>query len=443
VPVKAPGFDILGDHFHPLVAILAPLYWIWDNPVVLLVAQAVLVALAIPIVYRFARRRASHRSALVIAGAYALAWPVQSMVDYDFHEVAFAAPLLAWAIDALDRRATRQLVFACVLLLFVREDMGMLVALFGAIVWVRERQRAATWWRTLGASALHPPVLVVVFVVGGIVAFVLSTVVVIPTMSPTGHYHYWQFGGIGANLHEALRTIITRPWHVVHVFFTPSVKATTFVALIGALLWYPLRSPYVVLSLPLLAERFLNDRPQLWHMNYHYSLLPWLVLVLAFVDGAGKAGMFDPERSTRARKAALAWFVALTAVLGLVRATVWPYSPVRRLAAWDQASVTARSGADAVIPDDACVAASSWLIPHLTPRDYVTLPDLPLRDADFIALDRARPSISGYATTADVLRVARQSGYQSVYEKGAILVLRSPSYSGPSSACRPLGAGKR
>src|SRR4051812_43723766 len=42
VPVKAPGFDILGDHFHPLVAILAPLYWVWDDPVMLLIAQTVL-----------------------------------------------------------------------------------------------------------------------------------------------------------------------------------------------------------------------------------------------------------------------------------------------------------------------------------------------------------------------------------------------------------------
>ena len=29
-------------------------------------------------------------------------------------------------------------------------------------------------------------------------------------MSATGDYHYWQFGGIGANAQDALRTIVTR-----------------------------------------------------------------------------------------------------------------------------------------------------------------------------------------------------------------------------------------
>ena len=442
VPVKAPGFDILGDHFHPLVAVLAPLYWLWDNPAMLLIAQAALVSLSIPFVYRFARRRASHRVALVLGGAYAFAWPVQSMVDYDFHEVAFAAPLLAWAIDALDRRATRSLVVASVLLLLVREDMGLLVAIIGGIAWARDRRRSDTWWSTLRGSVRHPGPLVVMFIIGGIVAFVVSTIVVIPAMSPYGNYHYWQFGGIGANVHDALRTIVTRPWHVVHVFFTPSVKATTLIALIAPVLWFPLRSPYVLLSAPLLAERFLNDRPQLWHMNYHYSLLPWLVLVMAFVDGAGKAGLFDPKPGPASRRAAIAWFVAVTAVLGVVRATEWPYSPVRRIASWDQGIVEARAAADRIVPTNVCVAASSWLIPHLTPRDYVTLPNLPLDGVDFIALDRTRPYISGYAPTDDVLRAAQARGYQVVFRQDGIIVLKSPFYDGPSKACEPLGNGK-
>lgn len=441
VPVKAPGFDVLGDHFHPLIALLAPLYWIWDNPVMLLIAQAVLVSLSIPLVYRFARRRASHRIALILAAAYALAWPVQSMVDYDFHEVAFAAPLLACAIDALDRRATRPFVIACVLLLLTREDMGLLVALLGGIIWLRERRQGATRWAALRGTLLHPPRLAIALIAGGILAFVLTTVIVIPTMSPSGSYHYWQFGGIGANLPEALRALVTRPWHVVQVFFTPSVKATTFIALVAPVLWYPLRSPYAVLCVPLLAERFLNDRPQLWHMNYHYSLLPWVVLAIAFIDGAGKAGLFDAQSGRSSRKVALAWFLATTAVLGLIRTTVWPYSPVRRLANWDQSIVQARASADRTIPSDVCVAASSWLIPHLTPRDYVTLPDLPLRGEDFIALDRVRPHIDGYAPTEEVLRVARASGYRTIYQREGIIVLRSASYRGPSAACRPLGPG--
>ena len=58
VPLKGADYNIFGDHFHPIIAVLAPLYWLWDNPHMLLIAQAVLIAASIPVVYRFARRRA-------------------------------------------------------------------------------------------------------------------------------------------------------------------------------------------------------------------------------------------------------------------------------------------------------------------------------------------------------------------------------------------------
>src|SRR5438128_789628 len=139
------------------------------------------------------------------------------------------------------------LTASCVRLLLVREAMGILVALIGAILWVREGHRVGSWWRTVRTNSL-PPRLVTLFVIGGAAAFVVSTMMIVPAMSPIGHYPYWQFGGIGANFPEAIKTVVTAPWRVVQVFFTPGVKATTFVALVGPVLWYPLRSPYVVLA---------------------------------------------------------------------------------------------------------------------------------------------------------------------------------------------------
>ena len=55
------------------------------------------------------------------------------MIDFDFHEVAFGVPLIALAIDALDRRADRSLLIYCGLLLLVREDMGALLVMLGII----------------------------------------------------------------------------------------------------------------------------------------------------------------------------------------------------------------------------------------------------------------------------------------------------------------------
>ena len=54
--LKGTGFNLLGDHFHPILALLAPAYRIAPGPVTLLVAQAALLAVSVIPVTRLAIR---------------------------------------------------------------------------------------------------------------------------------------------------------------------------------------------------------------------------------------------------------------------------------------------------------------------------------------------------------------------------------------------------
>src|SRR5260221_577042 len=69
-----PNFSILGDHWSPILASLAPLYWIHNSPVTLLVAQAALFALAIPPLWVFTRR-ALGGGRKAVAAAYLVSPP--------------------------------------------------------------------------------------------------------------------------------------------------------------------------------------------------------------------------------------------------------------------------------------------------------------------------------------------------------------------------------
>ena len=57
VGLKGVHYDLLGDHFEPMLAVLVPTYWIWPSPDVLLVDQTVLVALSVVPVWMFSERR--------------------------------------------------------------------------------------------------------------------------------------------------------------------------------------------------------------------------------------------------------------------------------------------------------------------------------------------------------------------------------------------------
>lgn len=99
--LKGPGFLILGDHFSPVTALLGPLYRLFPSPVTLLVAQAALFALSAVPVTRAAARLLGRRGGLALGLAYGLSWGIQRAVDFDFHEICFAVPLIAFSLEAL------------------------------------------------------------------------------------------------------------------------------------------------------------------------------------------------------------------------------------------------------------------------------------------------------------------------------------------------------
>ena len=181
---------MLGDHWSPILAVLAPLYWVSNSPVNLLIAQAVLFALAIPPVWMFTRRAfgggpKATAAAYFVSASYALSWPVAAAVGFDFHEVAFAPVLTAVALERLQAGRLRTALLALAALLLVKEDMGFLVAGIGMYL-------AAARPRTIGRPLLTGLILVAVGLADG----VLATYVLIPAFGGRSDY-YWAFGALG------------------------------------------------------------------------------------------------------------------------------------------------------------------------------------------------------------------------------------------------------
>jgi uncharacterized membrane protein len=96
-------FLLLADHWSPVLALFAPLYWIHDRPATLLVAQGVLFALAIPPLWAYTRRQLGPGAAYFVCVAYALSLPVMEAVIFDFHEVAFVPVLTAVMVERFDQ----------------------------------------------------------------------------------------------------------------------------------------------------------------------------------------------------------------------------------------------------------------------------------------------------------------------------------------------------
>lgn len=438
VPLKAPGYHLLGDHFHPIIALWAPLYWIWDDPRMLLAAQAALIAVSVIPVARFTARRLGSRPAVLVAGLYVISWPLQRMVQFDVHEIAFAVPLLALVIDAVDRRARRTTLLACLGLLATREDMGAVVLLVGVLVAVHA-VRWGRWGRGEdGARRLRPARSDLLWggalMVLGLAGYELATSVVIPHFAGGAGFVYWTFPALGPDPASALRFVLTHPWSVLVMMVTPWKKAHTLLMLGMPVLYTCLASRYVILALPLLAQRMLNERDLLWSTNFHYSSVLSPIMFLAAVDAVAALARVVRTRAIRGRvgeRVVAGWLAGCAAVLVvgmLVQAGDYPLSRLVTQRFWARdLRVQAIDQVLPLIPDDVCVESDNTVAPQLTRRDYVTRVGRSNDLATWMVLDFSRPDTGWQGVPPpQAYAEALRRGFTPYEQRNVIVVLRRP-----------------
>ncbi|MFG3440125.1 DUF2079 domain-containing protein [Nonomuraea sp. NPDC047897] len=440
-----PHFSVLGDHWSPILAVLAPLYWIHDGPETLLLAQAVLLAAAAVPLWVFARRAlGSSVAAHLVAVAYVLAWPVVETAAFDFHEAAFAPLLTAVLLERRQAGRHAHVALAALALLCVKEDMGLLVAGFGVVLL---GQRG---WRPLGGA----------FVVGGLGSTWLASQVLIPLFGGRADY-YWAYGALGADAPAVVRTALTDPLAVAAQLGTPPVKLVTLALLLGTTLFAALLSPLVLAAVPLLAERMLaGSFPNWWVPEYHYNAFVIVIVLAAGVDGArrlrerrsrrpasatagaDREGSGPPDEAAAAERArggrvgtrwaGTGWAAGVAA---FAVATV-PFFALSDLAdpATYRHDARQRAAAEAVaaVPDHALVEAANNLAPALSGRGTVLLWDRTPRWAPWVVADVGRRTFPFRDVDEQRVRVRMlvERGYRVRFEREGYVVLSADRSSG-------------
>ena len=443
-----PGFSILGDHWSPILATLAPLYWIYNSPQTLLVAQAVLFALAIPPLWIFTRRafgggQRATAAAYLVSVAYGLSWPIAEAANVGFHEVAFAPVLMAVALERLQAGRLRTALIALAALLLVKEDMGLLVAGIGLYLAVARPRLVRK--QLLVAIAL---------IVVGVADTWLATRVLIPAFGGRSNY-YWAYPALGQGIPQAAWHLIAHPASSLRLLITPRVKLGTMLFLFGAFCFLPLRSPIALAAVPLLLERMLATLfPNWWVTSYQYNAFLVVVLLCAAVDGAARldrwpvltrkrlaAGRTPPAEQGSARSAdagptradaagtrtvALVCAAAMCAV-AVVLVPRFALGAALHPSFYQRNSrMNAAVAATAAVPDGVTVAAADHLGPQLSARDTVLLwEQRSTVSAPWVVADVARPDFPFRSLGEQGQRVAflERSGYRIVFERKGYIVL--------------------
>ncbi len=369
----------LGAHFDPLVALLAPLWWLWPNPSLLLVAQAVAVAFgAVPVFLLAQKHLGTDWAGLGFALVYLLYPPTQWLVVDDFHPVAIATPLLLGAIWFLDENRLLPFALCAAAACLTKEQVGLVVAMLG--VWhavAHGRRRAG-----------------VVIAVAGTLVAIVATAVIVPHYAPGGGSPFeGRYSAVGGSPAGILETVVAHPLRILRAT-TEQRDLSYLLDLLVPLGGLPLLAPLMAATaLPELALNLLADTRTQTSIHFHYTAGAIPGLMAGAVLGAARV----QRRLPRSAPALGRGLVGLVLVAGIVLGPlpIWRYVPLgSKLATRDHVVTSHSRAAERVlraVPPAVAVSATNTLGAHLSERRRIfSFPVL--REARWIAVDLTHPS---------------------------------------------------
>jgi len=239
----------LGFHFNPVLFLFVPFYAIIPSAIWFVIAQALALSItAWPIFLLTKRVGLDEQTGVIWCLVYFLNPFLFNAAVSDFHPISLAVPFTVIGMLSIEKNDFRLLFISCVFILLCQEHLGLMVAGFGVLWWIRTKRLPTA----------------VVLIIIGLFHFCLVLGVVMPALSPTNeHFMFGKGAGqlnrynwLGDSLTEIIKTIIFHPVLTVsHVFSMMGVKiylCLLFLFFVG----FPFAAPEFLL--PALADLMAN-----------------------------------------------------------------------------------------------------------------------------------------------------------------------------------------
>jgi uncharacterized membrane protein len=443
------GFNLEGNHFQVAVGVIAPFFRLFPTPATLLCFQALFAAVSVFPVATAASRLTTRSTGRLIAFAYAFSWGLQQMIDFDFHEIALAVPLLAFSVSALVRRRPAAAIAWALPLVFVEESQGFTVAAIGGLLmasaafpWLLRARPvpSAASARGYERVALWGGLILIVW---GLFWSTFAITVIIPHFNPTHQYYFWKDGGaVGGGKPFSLSAVLVQAgggW---------PTKAQTLVLLLLPTAFAALGSPVALLALPSLILRFISPNTAYWGTAFHYNATVMPILFIAAAEAIGRwrrpqaiawpSGVppaAAPSLAGRARDlvhltqaAAVRHGGAVMAAVAVALAFQFPLSDLWHGSTYElDAHVAAADAAMAVVPDGATVQTTLDLLAPLGARtDAFWIGNAGNPVTQYIVFDGPDSGYSPAVTNVPkfIAQLYPRDGYVAVFGRDGVYVFR-------------------
>jgi uncharacterized membrane protein len=393
----------LGVHVDPFLVLLAPFWWVWSSPLLLVTLQAVAVSAgALPVFWLARKHLGSERVAVHFALAYLL-YPATQFnaftVSIGFHSVSMAVPLLLFAIWYLDEDRLTAFAVVGLLAATTKEEIPLVVGLLG--LWYARTKRR---WR-FGLA---------VFVLG-LALSLFDFLVVIPHFLGRETYFADRYATVGGTPMGVLRTVFTDPLAIVRDVGTTHKLVYVLLLFVPFLCLFLLEPLLALAAAPDFVINLLST-PSQTKIVYHYTagIIPFIV--------AGS--IFGLARYRRHAPRISLYVLALAAVSALFSPLLvgvqnipeaFASNPVHR----------AKANALALVPADVSVAASQQLAAYLSARRRIMIFPFAVREARWVVVDEADPTYKREGWYHHRIALLKHNAdWRVVYSTDGVLVFR-------------------
>jgi uncharacterized membrane protein len=431
--ITVRGLEFWGHHVNLIVLAFVPFYWLGAGPSFLYVAQAaVLGAGAIP-TYLIARDLFRTRLAspewmgVVFAVAYLLYAPVQWIAWANFHPEALVITPLLYAWWFAQRGRWVGFFVALAIALSTREDTALAVFAMGGVLWWMFRRAGRSprdQWMAFATAGL------------GAAWYLVTTRFVIPYFNQGEQPFYvgYFFGHYGDTMPEIAITMLERPDRVVSDATQPDrlrFYRDLFLPLGGLPLAGPLQ---LLMAVPQMLASVIGLSPYARTIRFQYTSVMVAPIMIASIHGA-----FTLWRFAFIRRVLVPWLL----VCAYVTNVAWspsPWGANDRVWVGPDPRHDSMRAAIELVPDDASVASTFSMLPHLSQREQIydwpnpwvpaywgnddefRLPDP--SEIEFVVLDRRQVG----SAEQDLLErlVGPDGEYEVLFDRDEVVVGRRP-----------------
>ncbi len=413
------GTDImsrLAFHADFLLVLLAPFYWIWQNPKMLLLIQTLVLVAGAIFVFLIAREILKHKTlALVFALAYLLNPSMNHSNLYDFHAVTLATTFILGAFYFLKKQKYMWLILFLILAGLTKEEVWIITAFFGLYMVFKKDI-------SLTKNILAKKVLGMSTFIFSILIFYYINSYALPHARGGTHFALSYYSDFGMSPLSIIKNLLTSPLKTISILFGKG-QLTYIFETFAPLGFLSIFAPFFLFFIaPETLAYLLSNNSHLHEIYYQYTATLTPFIFISAVYGVKTVQTRFPKVSILHAT----YYLLLTSILA-----AYFFGPLPGAKNPNLTMVTSPQPDKAVIdtflqniPRRFSVAATNNLGSHLSHRQRIFTIPVGIDKADIILFllndPFAQPSLAAQKKTAENMK--RDKNYIQVFKHGDFIV---------------------